>query len=102
MTYLYVQEITDKKVGKNLNEPEVAIQVLRTIQTIAEATEPVDGDQVKQWLGLLRDNEILAQKWKTSAHGIEIYPSGKRSEDRLGIVVNNGVVTVVNAWISEH
>jgi hypothetical protein len=101
MTYEYVKEVSDKKISK-LADPVTAEATLQTIDTLCTETEPVDGDQVNQWLLILKQNGILAQKWATSANGIEIYPSGRRSEDRLGITVVDGTVTAVNAWKSAH
>ncbi|KRA74179.1 hypothetical protein ASD78_11785 [Lysobacter sp. Root667] len=101
MTYEYVKDVTDKKISK-LDNPVAAEATLQTIDTLCTETEPVDGDQVNQWLLILKQNGIVAQKWATSANGIEIYPSGKRSEDRLGITVCDGTVTAINAWKSAH
>ena len=101
MPYIYVNDISAKKISKLAN-PVTAEATLQTIDTLCTETEPVDGDQVNQWLLVLREAGIVAQKWATSASGIEIYPSGKRSEDRLGITVSDGTVTAINAWKSAH
>lgn len=101
MTYTYVNEISAKKISK-LSDPVTAEARLQAIDTLCTETEPTEGDQVNQWLLVLKQNGIVAQKWKSSLNGIEIYPGGKRSEDRLAITVADGTVTAVNAWISEH
>lgn len=101
MPYIYVNDISAKKLSK-LQDPVTAEARLQSIDTLCSETEPVNGDQVNQWLALLKQYEIVAQKWKSSDNAIEIYPSGKRSEDRLAITVVDGTVTAVNAWISEH
>lgn len=101
MPYTYVNEISDKKLNK-LGNSVTAEATLQTIDTLCTQNDPIDGDQVNQWLLLLKQAGIVAQKWATSLNGIEIYPSGKRSEDRLGITVSDGTVTAVNAWVSMH
>lgn len=101
MPYTYVNEISAKKISK-LSDPVTAEARLQAIDTLCTETEPTEGDQVNQWLLVLKRNGIVAQKWKSSLNGIEIYPGGKRSEDRLAITVADGTVTAVNAWISEH
>ncbi|QWP74868.1 hypothetical protein J5226_14485 [Lysobacter sp. K5869] len=101
MPYVYVNEVSDKKIQK-LADPEQAEAVLQTISTLAGMTAPVAGDQVNQWLALLATNRIVAQKVKTSANMIEIYPGGKRAPDRIFMTVANGTVTIVAVGEASH
>lgn len=101
MPYEYVNDVSDKKIQK-LDDPVRAEEVLQTISTLAGTTEPVDGDQVNQWLGLLANAEIVAQKVKTSQNMIEVYPGGKRSPDRIFMTVDDGTVTIVAAGEASH
>ncbi|KRB08705.1 hypothetical protein [Lysobacter sp. Root690] len=101
MPYEYVTSFNPKKLQK-MQDPEATAAVLQEIETLAGQTVPVKGDQVNQWLGLLAQSEIMAQKWKGSVDLIEVYPSGKKNEDRIMMSVSNGVVNIQDVGISRH
>lgn len=101
MPYEYQNDVNPKKIQK-LADPEQAQAVLQTISTLAGMTEPVDGDQVNQWLGLLARSPIVAQKVKSSQDMIEIYPGGKREPDRIFMTVDDGKVTIVAVGAASH
>jgi hypothetical protein len=100
MPYEYVTSFNPKKLQK-MQDPEATEAVLQEIATLAGQTAP-KGDQVNQWLGLLAQSEIMAQKWKGSVDVIEVYPSGKKNEDRIMMSVSNGVVNILDVGISRH
>ncbi|MGO4263105.1 hypothetical protein [Lysobacter sp. TAB13] len=101
MPYQFVNDVNPKKIQKLAN-PVQADGVIEQISALAEETEPVNGDQVNQWLGLLAGDEILAQKVKGSVNTIEVYPGGKGSPDRIFITAGGGTVTVVAVGEASH
>lgn len=101
MAYTYSNDVNEKKIQK-LTDPVQAAAVLQSIQTLAGQTEPVTGDQVNQWLGVLAGNEIEARKVGGSQCTIEIYPGGRRSPDRIFMDVADGAVTVVAVGEASH
>lgn len=101
MPYRYETSFKPKKL-QTLEDPEVAEVVLQQIATLAGQTQPVLGDQINQWLGLLANNGIMARKWKGGDNLIEIYPSAKKNEDRIMMSVLDGVVNIVDVGRSRH
>ncbi|MEH6422554.1 hypothetical protein [Pseudomonas sp. CGJS7] len=101
MPYEFVNDVSDKKIQK-LADPTQAEAVIQEIATLAEQTEPVKGDQVNQWLGVLAKDNITAQKVKGSVNTIEVYPGGKGSPDRIFITVGGGTVTVAAVGAASH
>lgn len=101
MPYQYETSFDQAKL-ENLRDPEAANAVLQEIATLAAQTAPVPGDQINQWLGLLARNRIMARKWMGGGNLIEIYPSGKKNEDRIMMSVEDGVVNIVDVGRSRH
>lgn len=101
MPYQFANDVNANKISK-LSNSEQAEAVIEEISALAEQTEPVSGDQVNQWLGVLKAADILAQKVKGSANTIEVYPGGKRSPDRIFITAGDDVVTVVAVGEASH
>lgn len=93
-----------KEIEANLQDKERANDALQLIANLCWETD-ISHDPMSQWLTLLNQHGLRAQKWKTSTDLIEIYPSGTHGigkSDRLLFQVGASSVTVVKAYESEH
>ncbi|MGO1071714.1 hypothetical protein [Lysobacter sp. CA199] len=101
MPYKFINDVSPNKINK-LDDPAQAQAIIQDIYELTLQTEPVAGDQVNQWLGLLSGARIVAQKVKGSVDTIEVYPGGKVSPDRIFIAAGGGTVTVIAVGEASH
>lgn len=103
------QDLTDKnkirkEIASNLQDEEMADEALQLIANLCWEAEITD-DPMSQWLRLLKEHGLRAQKWKSSEDRVEIYPSGthgKGKSDRLLFQVGATSVAVIKAYESDH
>ncbi|MDA8445254.1 hypothetical protein [Paracidovorax valerianellae] len=94
----------DSQIDAELKAPEPAKEVVQLVHNLCWETD-ITPDPMSQWLGLFATHRVRAQKWKTSADLIELYPSGTTGigkSDRLMFQVGKTEVAVIKAYESDH
>jgi hypothetical protein len=103
----YRNETNQNKITRQiarLGDEENAKAVMQMIDKICEEVK-IEGEPMVQWLGLLNERGVRAEKYKGPLPWVEIYPSNTHGEgrhDRLVLRVGAEEVEVLEAGKSSH
>lgn len=104
------QDITDqekitKQIKKYLQVEQDALDVMNFIATKSAETKPKGPDYIGQWLGILAESKIDANRINGGDGFIEIRPSGTTGlgkSDRMLLQVTSTTVEIVKASEATH